>query len=82
MVVSIVPIGNSKGIRIPKAILEQCEVEDQVELQVDHGKIILEPVRSHPREGWEEAFQAMAANEDDTLVIEDAVGLEWNEWEW
>jgi len=82
MVVNIVPIGNSKGIRIPKAILEQCEIEDQLKLQIDDGKIILEPVRSHPRTGWDEAFQAMAANNDDNLLVEDGLDLDWNEWEW
>ena len=56
MLLSIVPIGNSKGIRIPKAILEQCNIRDQIELEVENGRIILEPVHDSPRQGWDEAF--------------------------
>ena len=53
MLLDVVQIGNSKGIRIPKAILKQCQIEDQVDLEVEDGKIILEARKKTPRKGWE-----------------------------
>ena len=82
MLLSIVPIGNSKGIRIPKAILEQCNIRDQIELEVENGRIILEPVHDSPRQGWDEAFSDMAANHDDALLVPDNVDIEIEDWEW
>jgi antitoxin MazE len=82
MLISVVQIGNSKGIRIPKAILEQCNIHDQIELEVENGKIILEPVHDSPRQGWDEAFREMAENNDDRLLISDGVDIDMEEWEW
>ena len=82
MLLSVVPIGNSRGIRIPKAILEQCKIRDQIDLEVEHGRIILEPVHDSPRQGWDEAFREMAANNDDSLLITDRVYIEIDDWEW
>ena len=82
MVLSVVQIGNSKGIRIPKAILEQCNIRDQLELEVKNGKIILEPVYDFPRRGWDEAFREMGANNDDSLLISDSVDTDMEDWEW
>jgi antitoxin MazE len=82
MQLNIVQIGNSKGIRIPKAILEQCQIEDQVDLEVENGRIILEPKKKTPREGWGKAFKDMASNEDDALLIDDSVDIEIDHWEW
>ena len=82
MLLSIVQIGNSKGIRIPKAILDQCNIRDQIELEVEGDRIILEPVRDTPRKAWDEAFREMAVNNDDKLLISDAVELDMEDWEW
>ena len=82
MQLNIVQIGNSKGIRIPKAILEQCQIEDQVGLEVEDGKIILEPKKKTPRVGWEKAFEALASNQEDALLIDDSVDIEADDWEW
>ncbi len=72
----IIPIGNSKGIRIPSAILKQCNIENQVELNVEKDKIIIEPVKSKPRKGWEEAFQLMHERGDDLPLVDEAVDAE------
>ena len=61
----LVPIGNSRGIRIPKAILDQCEVSDELEMAVEGQQIILSPTRQQPRKGWLEAAARMAAAGDD-----------------
>lgn len=82
MQLNVVRIGNSRGIRIPKAILEQCQIGDQVDLEVEDGRIILEPKNKTPREGWGKAFKAMASNEDDALLIDDSVDIELDDWEW
>ena len=81
---SIVRIGNSQGIRIPKVIIEQCQLGPDVELEVENKKLIIRSA-SLPREGWEEKFQAMAASGDDNpLDGELANQSAWdeNEWQW
>jgi len=82
MQLNIVQIGNSKGIRIPKAILDQCQIEDQVDLEVKDGRIILEPRRKTPREGWAKAFKDMQSNQEDALLIDDSVDIDSDDWEW
>ena len=82
MLVKVVPIGNSKGIRIPKAILEQCNIRDQIELEVEGGRIILEPVRDAPRKTWDDAFREMASSDDDKLLISDDLEIDVEDWEW
>ena len=82
MQLDVVQIGNSKGIRIPKAILEQCQIEDQVDLEVEDGRIILESKKRMPRKGWEKAFKAMAKNQEDAPMIDDSVDIEADDWEW
>jgi len=70
MEVSIVQIGNSKGIRLSKTILEKYNLKDRVEMILDKGQIILKPI-SKPRKGWEKAFKKMAENGDDKLYLND-----------
>ena len=82
MVVSVVPIGNSKGIRIPKAILDQCDIRDKIDLEVRDGRIVLEAVRDAPRKDWADAFRRMAQNQDDELVMPDELEVESDDWEW
>lgn len=82
MLVSVVPIGNSKGIRLPKAIIEQLNVSDTLDLEVNNQQIILTPIRSKTREGWIESFQQMNQDKDDTLLIDDSIQNEAFEWEW
>jgi len=70
MEVSVIRIGNSKGIRLAKTILETYGIEDKVELIPKEGYLILKPV-SKPREGWEASFEKMHENGDDELLIDD-----------
>jgi antitoxin MazE len=82
MIVSIVAIGNSKGIRIPKTILEQCKIDKEVELAVEEGKIVIEPIKKTPRKNWDKAFKEMKKNEEDKLAIDDSIDLEMDDWKW
>ena len=64
-----------------KSILDRYNIKDKVELIFERGRIILKPV-SKPRQGWEEAFQTMHDNEEDSLLIPDVFNEdadeEWN----
>jgi len=70
METSIIKIGNSKGLRLSKTILEKYNIKDKVELILEKGHIVLKPIAS-PREHWEKEFKKMNENGDDTLVIND-----------
>lgn len=70
MLLNIVRIGNSKGLRLSKTILDKYNINDKVELVLQEDHIILKPV-SNPREGWEEQFRQMNLNGDDELLIPD-----------
>ena len=70
MEISIIKIGNSKGIRLSKTILERYNIKDTVDLIMDKEQIILKPI-AKPRDGWEKAFKKMAKSGDDNLLIDD-----------
>ena len=70
MQVSVVRIGNSRGIRLNKSILDHYQITDRVELIPQEGYLVIKPVEQ-PRSGWAEAFQRMAAAGDDQLLIPD-----------
>jgi len=70
MEVSIIKIGNSKGFRLSKTILERYNITDKIELILEKGQIILRPI-SVPRKDWDKAFQKMHENADDQLLIND-----------
>lgn len=79
---NIVRIGNSRGLRIPKTVLEQCGIGDAVDLTVEDDRIVLRPVR-RAREGWNEAAAALAAQGDDVpLDPEIPTDFDEKEWEW
>ncbi|MCJ7735944.1 MAG: AbrB/MazE/SpoVT family DNA-binding domain-containing protein [Anaerolineae bacterium] len=80
----IIKIGNSHGVRIPKLLLEQSDLGEEVELVLEDGQIIVRPSR-RARHGWAEAFQTMAERGDDVLLDGDApLSASWDEehWEW
>ena len=80
MEIPVINIGNSKGIRLSKALLEQYNISDTVELILEKGRIILKP-KSVPRKGWEKSFKQMHANGDDKLMIDDVFEDEtFEEW--
>jgi len=70
METSIIQIGNSRGLRLSKTILEKYNIKDKVELILEEGQIILRPIES-PRENWEEKFKKMADQGDDQLLMND-----------
>jgi antitoxin MazE len=80
MNISVIPIGNSKGIRLSKILLEKYNITDKVELILEKDYIILKP-KPEPRTGWEFAFKKMHQNGDDKLIIDDVFNDE-NLEEW
>ena len=70
MEVSVVKIGNSRGIRLSKTIIERYNIRDTVEMILHKGHIIIKPL-SRPRKGWDKAFIEMHANGDDKLIMQD-----------
>jgi antitoxin MazE len=72
MEIDVIKIGNSKGIRLPMAILKQCGIESKVELEIEDNCIIIKPLKT-PRQGWAEAFKVMHEKGDDSLLIEEEI---------
>ena len=78
----IIKIGNSKGVRIPRALIEEANLGDEVELEVQEGKVVIKPA-SQARAGWEEDFKRMAeAGEAKLLWPEFPNNWDEEEWEW
>ncbi len=78
----IVQIGNSRGIRIPKPMLEQAGLDDEVELEVEEeGLRISAPATA--RRGWGEAAQLLVdRGEGGLLDNETSTDFDTAEWTW
>ncbi|PIQ47489.1 MAG: MazF family transcriptional regulator [Cytophagales bacterium CG12_big_fil_rev_8_21_14_0_65_40_12] len=80
MEVSVIKIGNSKGLRLSKDILTRYNIKDTVELVLEKGYIIIKPT-TQPRKGWENAFKQMHDRQDDHLLMDDVFEDEnFEEW--
>lgn len=80
MDISVIPIGNSKGIRLNKTLIEKYNIKDTVELILENDCIILK-AKSAPRKGWEKSFKKMHENGDDKSLMSDVFKDEhFEEW--
>jgi antitoxin MazE len=70
MEVAVVKIGNSRGIRLSKTLLEKYNIKDSVDLVLEKGQISIRPM-AQPRHGWKDAFMLMAESGDDKLLMDD-----------
>jgi len=78
----IVRIGNSQGVRLPRPLLEQSGLGEDVVLRATPGRIVIEAARA-PRAGWADAAKAMhAAGDDAVLDTPTATRFDREEWEW
>jgi antitoxin MazE len=78
----IVRIGNSRGIRVPKILLDQAQLPDEVELHAEPGRLVIQGAR-RPRTGWAEAARAMAeARQDALLDAPSPTRFDREEWQW
>jgi len=79
----LIRIGNSRGIRIPKPLIEQCRLGDVVELRVEDERLIIS-TQHPPRYGWEEAFRVAASYGSDPLLLASVPRNQFDleEWKW
>ncbi len=78
----LVRIGNSRGIRLPKPLIQQAGLTEDVELQVREGQIVISRV-SAPREGWADAARKLASRGEDVLLDEPtSTRFDREEWKW
>jgi len=82
MKTQLIEIGNSRGIRIPKPLIEQCGLNGNVELRVENGSLVIS-ARRVPRAGWDEKFRAAGPSTNDDILL-DLVANEFDreEWRW
>jgi antitoxin MazE len=71
MILQVVKVGNSKGLRFPKSILEQYQIEDEVDLSPTKDGLLIKPIKSKARVGWSKKFKEMAAKRNDKLLLGD-----------
>ena len=82
METTLIPIGNSRGVRIPKPFIEKCGLEGELEIDIADGAVLIQATR-RARAGWAEAFEHMAREGDDKLPVHATV-TRWDKekWEW
>jgi antitoxin MazE len=78
----IVRVGNSRGVRLPKPLLEQSGLLDEVEIHAEPGRIVIESA-TRPRVGWGDAAREMAAEGEDGMIDEATpTRFDGAEWTW
>ena len=81
MKAQIIQIGNSQGIRIPKALLEETKISGEVELEVCPDGILIRNIKK-PRSDWDAAFNALADSDDDLALDMSSTKFEKRDWQW
>lgn len=81
MKLDIIRIGNSHGVRLPKAILESCGLKDSVTLSIEDGRLVLSASNA-PRSNWGAGFEKMAKNSDDDMLLNTTSDWDDEEWQW
>ena len=83
MKADLIRIGNSQGVRIPKAVIDQCGLGRRVEMRIKGDTLIITRVKA-AWSGWDEAFKAMAAQGDDAALFPQNLehSFDETEWEW
>jgi antitoxin MazE len=80
MDVAVIKVGNSRGIRLSKTLIERYNIRDTVEIIMEKGYIILKP-KTEVRKGWEDSFRMMHENGDDKALMSDVFEDEsFEEW--
>ena len=82
MHVTIRPFGNSRGVIIPKPLLAQVGLQDEAEIEVQDGALVLRPLKVPARQGWAQAAEAIAAAGQDEQVLGDQPLAHEDEWQW
>jgi antitoxin MazE len=78
----IVRIGNSRGVRLPRPLLEEAQLSEEVEIVARNGSIIISSA-SRPRAGWAEAAKlAHQRGDDEPLDPPTSSRFDEEEWKW
>lgn len=78
----IIRIGNSRGIRVPKVLLDQADLPEEVELRAEPGRLVVSAA-VRPRAGWASKAESMRQRSDDGLLDEGtATRFDNNDWQW
>jgi len=79
-------IGNSHGVRIPKPIIKQANLENaEIEFEITPNGLLLKPIKKPIRQNWEENIKhTLSKNKNikDEGVLEEFLDEEFTEWEW
>jgi antitoxin MazE len=83
MKTKLIRIGNSQGVRIPKPIIEEIGLSEEIEMVLKDNQIILRSA-DDTRKNWDQAFERMAEKEDDHLLDQSEIEYpnRWDETEW
>ena len=75
-------IGNSRGIRVPKGLLDHAQLPEEVELQAEHGRLVVRAAQG-PRAGWAAAAKAMHDQDADQLIdAPTRTRFDEKDWQW
>jgi antitoxin MazE len=78
----LIRVGNSRGIRLPKPLISQAGLTDEVELHIRDGAIVIESASS-PRVGWSKAAEAMHERAEDVLLMpSNPTRFDEKDWKW
>lgn len=78
----IIRVGNSRGVRLPKPLLEEAGLPDEVEIRAEPGRIIIQSA-VRPRAGWAAAARQMAERGEDALIdAPTPTEFDAEEWTW
>jgi antitoxin MazE len=82
MKAKLIPIGNSRGVRLPKPFIQEAGLKKEVDINIRNGEIIIRPIE-RARHGWEEAAKQLHNQKDDTLLDKkSATYFDEKEWKW
>ena len=84
MLTTMRKVGNSRGVLIPAAFLASCQIEDQVDMQLQDGQIVIRPVKRIPRDGWFDQAAAVAHPDEaaEAQTWDSAPISDDSEWVW
>lgn len=78
----LVKIGNSRGVRLPKPVIEEAGLSDEVEVRVRSGAVVISATK-HPRSGWAEAARRARERGEDRLLDQPTdTRFDHEDWRW
>ena len=82
MIAPIIQIGNSRGIRLPKDVLQKLNLKDSVKMIINDDELIIKSIVKKTRQGWNEAFAKMSEEKADTLLLPENIDDNAFKWDW